>query len=209
MAIRAVIWDLGGVLLRTVDRAPRREAAARLGLTYEQLEDLVFNSDQGRRAQLGEIGPDELWEGVGQALKLPAEDLSWLKKAFLGGDRLDMELVVYIRSLRARHRVGMISNYWKNLRRFLAERLDILDAFDHIVISSEEGVMKPDPRIYRLSLQGLGVVAREAVFIDDNLHNVEGAQAVGMHAIRFLDPVQARADLNTLLNRHEDEGKTG
>jgi epoxide hydrolase-like predicted phosphatase len=200
MSIRAIIWDLGGVLLRTEDRAPRREAAARLGLTYEQLEDLVFNGDLGTRAQLGEMTDLELWEGVRQALNLPREELPWLREAFFGGDRLDGDLVNFVRSLRPRYQTGLISNAWNDLRDFMARRLKIMDAFDHLVVSGEEGVMKPDPRIYRLSLQGLGVEAHEAVFIDDNLRNVEGARAVGMHAVRFLDPEQARRELQELLD---------
>jgi HAD superfamily hydrolase (TIGR01509 family) len=59
--------------------------------------------------------------------------------------------------------------------------------------------MKPDSRIYRLSLQGLGVAPLESVFIDDNPANVEGARAVGMHAIHFQDRAQILADLKNLL----------
>jgi epoxide hydrolase-like predicted phosphatase len=199
MTIRAIIWDLGGVLLRTEDRQPRREAAARLGLTYEQLEDLVFNSEVGRRAQLGLATPADVWEAVRQAHHLAPEELSRLQQAFFAGDRIDRALVEYIRSLRPRYKVGVISNAWNNLDDLLA-RERIAGLFDHVVGSGDVGLMKPDPRIYRLSLQGLAVAAPQAVFIDDNPSNVEGARAVGMQAIHFLGPQQALRDLENLLN---------
>ena len=199
MIIRAVLWDLGGVLFRTADRQPRREAAARLGLTYEQLEDLVFNSAIGTRAQMGQATPDELWESIRQAHRLPPEELFGLQEAFFAGDRLDRDLVEFIRSLRPRYKVGVISNAWSNLGDLLA-REEIAGIFDQVISSAAVGIMKPDPRIYRLALQELAVEAPQAVFIDDNLSNVDGARAVGIHAIRFLDPQQARRDLLRLLD---------
>ena len=73
---------------------------------------------------------------------------------------------------------------------------------DVIVISSEEKVMKPDPGIYHIALERLGVQPDEAVFVDDFQHNVEGAQALGMHAIRFVSTSQTLEDLGKLLD-HE------
>ncbi len=199
MTIRAILWDLGGVLFRTEDRQPRREAAARLGLTFEQLEDLVFNSEIGTRAQLGQATPAEVWEAIRQAYHLSPEELTRLQADFFAGDRLDHELVEYIRSLRPRYKIGVISNAWNNLDDLLA-REGLAPLFDHVVASAAVGLMKPDPRIYILSLQGLAVEAAQAVFIDDNPSNVAGAQAVGMHAIRFLNPGQARRDLEEILD---------
>ncbi len=199
MSIRAVIWDVGGVLLRTEDRTPRAQAAARLGLTDEQLEDLVFDNDLGRRAQLGEIGAQELWKEVGRRLNLPPDKLPWLVNAFFAGDRLDTSLMDFIRTLRPRYKTGVISNAWDDLIRFMTDRWQMADAFDHIIGSADVGLMKPDPRIFRLSLQGLGVEPQEAVFIDDNLANIQGAWAAGLHAIHFQSREQVLLDLKRLL----------
>jgi glucose-1-phosphatase len=198
MPLRAIVWDLGGVLLRTEDRTPRQQAAALLGLSYEQLENLVFNSDVGTRAQLGEINPDELWRHVLDVLGLPAEDRPWLEKAFFGGDRMDDGLVNYVRALRPRYKTGLISNAWNDLRSLLY-RWNIADAFDTVLVSGEVNIMKPDPRIYLLALEKLDVQAAEAVFIDDNLKNVEGACAVGMAGIRFVHREQVLDELARLM----------
>jgi epoxide hydrolase-like predicted phosphatase len=199
MPFRAVFWDLGGVLLRTEDRTPRAQAADHLGLTYEQLEDLVFNSEAGLRAQLGEVSPSELWAFILRSVKLAPEDKPWLYEAFFGGDRMDVELVNFVRSLRPRYKTGLISNAWDDLRPLLV-RWKVADAFDTIVISGEAQIMKPDARIYRLALENLGMEAGESIFIDDNPKNVEGARAAGLAAIRFSQRDQALADLDRLLN---------
>ncbi len=72
MTIKAIIWDLGGVLVRTEDQAPRTALADRLGLSRQELEQTVFESEMGLRAQRGEIDPVGLWEWVGGTLGVPA-----------------------------------------------------------------------------------------------------------------------------------------
>jgi epoxide hydrolase-like predicted phosphatase len=198
MTIRAVIWDLGGVLVRTEDPAPRTEAAARLGLSRAELEHMVFAAEWSDLATLGEISSPELWQNIRRQLKLPPEEIISLQQAFWGGDRLDRELVDYIRTLRPVYRTALLSNAFLDLRSAL-ERWGIVDAFDQLVISSEVGMMKPDPRIFHLALDKLKVAPDEAAFIDDFSLNIRAAQAAGLHAIRFLDPVQVRADLQRIL----------
>ncbi len=200
MAIAAVIWDLGGVLLRTDDPCARQALADRLGISRNDLEDLVFNGDSGDRAQLGEISVAEHWENIRQILRLDENGLVEFQRQFWGGDRLDEQLVAYIRNLRGKYRTALLSNAFSDLRQYVTDRLKILDAFDELIISSEVHLVKPDPRIYQYALQRLGLAPRQAVFIDDLQCNVEGARRSGLHAIHFRQPAQARAELEQLLN---------
>jgi epoxide hydrolase-like predicted phosphatase len=200
MVIRAVIWDLGGVLVRTMDFAPRAALAHRLGMSRTELEDLVFSDGSGKRAQLGEISIEQHWENLRQRLDLTAEEMKDFRGAFWGGDRVDLDLVDTIRSLRSRLKTGLLSNAFSNLRQVVTEVWNFADAFDEMIISSEVGLVKPDPRIYRLALDRLGVAAPEAVFLDDFPQNVEGARVVGMHAVHFQEPAQAQAELLEMLD---------
>lgn len=200
MSIRAIIWDLGGVLVRTVDRTPRARLAEELGLTYAQLEDAVFNAEAGQKAQVGLVSAEEVWRQVAEKLRLPEARIPALQEAFFGGDVLDEELIAVIRDLHRSYATGIITNAFDITRRLVNEVWRIADAFDHIVISAEVGVMKPDARIYRLALDGLGVAPEEAVFVDDFEHNVQGARQVGMRAIHFHSPAQALQELHTLLD---------
>jgi epoxide hydrolase-like predicted phosphatase len=202
MAIRAIIWDVGGVLVRTEDRTTRQQLAARLGMTYEELGRLIFDSPSAVLAALGKITTQAHWESVRKALKLSPEELTAVPDMFWGGDYLDRDLVDYIRSLRPRYRTGLLSNAWDDLRSMLTHKWQIIDAFNQVIISAEVGVTKPDPRIYRIALGRLEVQPYEAVFIDDFAENLEGAQAVGLHTIHFMDPAQARADLEKALGKY-------
>jgi len=203
MAISAVIWDLGGVLLRTEDLSTRQALADRMGKSRTELENLVFDGDSGDRAQLGEISADEHWDNIRRILGLDAAGISEFRRQFWEGDQLDVELVDTIRSLRGRYKTGLLSNAFSDLRQVVTSILQISDAFDQMVISAEIHLMKPDARIYQHALQRLGVAAQEAVFIDDMLRNVEGACSQGMNAIHFRQRSQALAELERLLKGGE------
>ena len=203
MAIKAVIWDLGGVLLRTADLSSRQALADRLGKPRHELENLVFSGDSGDRAQLGEISADEHWENIRRALALDAAGIDEFRRQFWEGDQLDVELVDHIRSLRGRYKTGLLSNAFSDLRQVVTSLLNFSDAFDDMVISAELHLVKPDARIYQVALRRLGAEPEEAIFIDDMLRNVEGARSQGMNAIHFRQRAQALEDLEELLKGGE------
>lgn len=189
--IKAVIFDVGGVLVKTHDHSHRREWERRLDLDDWESEEIVFNSPKGTQAQSGQITNSQLWSWVGEQLSLEDADLQAFRRAFWAGDRLDQALVAYIRSLRPHYQTAIISNATDDLRRTLSSTYPIEDAFDLIVCSAEEQVMKPDQTIYRRTLERLEREPQEAVFIDDNADNVAAAQDLGMYAVHY----QAGMDL--------------
>lgn len=206
--IQAVIFDVGGVLVRTADHTPRRELEARLGLAAWQSEEVVFMGEMGQKAQAGEVTDAELWRWVGEHLALDPAGLDDFRQAFWAGDVLDTELVDYIRSLRPRYQTAIISNATDNLRPVLVEDFAIADAFDLMVVSAEERLLKPDPEIYLRTLQRLNRRPEEAVFIDDNQENIAAAQALGMAAVLFkadMDLPAVLAKLGVLPEGEDDE----
>ncbi len=200
MSIQAIYFDIGGVLVRTEDKAPRTRLATRLGMTFEALEETVFGGENGRKAQMGEITAEEQWAYVCRQVNWPFERWRDLEAEFFAGDRLDNELVDYIRTLHKQYKTGVISNALSDVRTVILNKWRMTDAFDVLVISAEEGVMKPEARIFQIALKTLGVQPAEAVFVDDNIRNVEGARSVGMHAIQFTGPRQVRQDLEHILH---------
>jgi epoxide hydrolase-like predicted phosphatase len=203
MTINAILFDIGGVLVRTEDHTPRAQLAARLGTTYEALANLVFYSEQGLRAQRGEVSAEELWETVRQVLHLSPTEIPEVKRLFFAGDRLDTELLDYIRSLHTRYKTGIISNATDDTRQVIEGRWNMADAFDCIILSAEVGLMKPDPRIYQLAIDRLGVAPAEALFVDDMPVNVEGARSVGLNAIHYRGNGPLFNDLQPLLEGFE------
>jgi epoxide hydrolase-like predicted phosphatase len=198
MTIRAVYFDLGGVIVRTEQPEPRTKLADSLGLTYADIDKLVFENESSKQASLGLITETRHWQNVARSLNQPDSEVERLRTEFFAGDRIDLELVDLIRSLRPAIKVGLISNAWSELRAYIEEQ-NFADAFDDMVISAEVGFAKPDPRIYQAALQNLQVLPAESVFLDDMLKNVEAARKIGMHAIHFVQPDQAIAELKALL----------
>ena len=198
MEIKAVIWDIGGVIMRTEDLGPRDQLATDLGVTREYLNDLVFGGEQGTRAQFGELSQTELWEHVRSELMLAQDEYPDLRERFFGGDVLDTELVDFIRLLKPQFKIGIISNAWSDLPTAL-DNWGIADAFDIVVGSGDEGIMKPDPRIYNLALERLSVQPQEAVFVDDFIENITGARELGINAVHFQSQKQALRELKRLL----------
>jgi putative hydrolase of the HAD superfamily len=114
---------------------------------------------------------------------------------FWSADVINQELVVLIHKLRPNYKVGLLSNAWGDLRQVLDTRIPIGHLFDDLVISAEVGLGKPDPRIYHLAVERLGVQPNEAVFVDDVLANVEAASAIGLNAIHYQNNPQLFSDL--------------
>jgi epoxide hydrolase-like predicted phosphatase len=197
MSIRAVIWDFGGVLVRTADQARRKALAADLGLTLDELAARIFDSEKRLKAQLGQIDGEQHLQSVAAEFGMSRDEL---EAKFFADDTLDQVLMDYIRALRPRYKTGLLSNAMSTLRNLITERYPIADAFDAIIISAEVAVMKPDRRIYQLALEALEVQPDEAIFIDDFADNVAGALALGMHSIRFQSRQQALDELNALLS---------
>src|SRR5512138_737168 len=179
MSIKAVFFDLGGVILRTEFQAPRQQLADQLGMDYDDLNRIVFDSETGIRATIGEISSEEHWAFVLQRMKRPASELAAIRDEFFAGDIVDRTLLEYIRSLRGKYKTGLISNAWSDLRDFIVrEKFD--DAFDKLIISAEVGAAKPKPKIFQIALKQFGVSPKEAVFVDDFKINIEGCEKVGM-----------------------------
>jgi putative hydrolase of the HAD superfamily len=197
--IKAVIFDIGNVLLRTTDLEPRRRWERRLGLPDWALERLFFNSDIGMAAQVGKATADDAWAHVLHELKIDASELPALRRDFWAGDSWDQDLLTLIKSLKPRYKTAILSNAMPDARTNLRETINEA-LFDVIVFSGEEGIKKPDAEIYRRVLARLDVRPAEAVFVDDLPANIEAARALGMHAVHFTAGMNADDVKQVLLN---------
>lgn len=199
MMIKAVIFDFGGVLMRTEDRNPRVQLAARLGMTYDGLNDLVFDSPSAIRAMKGEITAGEHWREVQKKLGMTDAEIEQLQVEFWAGDVLDQGLVNLLRELRPIYETMLLSNAWDDLRKMIEDVWQIDDAFDRMIISAEIGLAKPDLAIFQWVISQLGIEPSQAVFVDDFTHNVAGARAAGWQAIHFQSADQVLDELRTML----------
>jgi epoxide hydrolase-like predicted phosphatase len=199
MAIKAIIWDLGGVLIRTEDFSSRLDLAKDCGLSLNELEHLVFNSESGVKAQLGLITAEQHWKNVANALQKTEISIPDIQQRFWSGDRLDRALIGKIRQQRKEYMTALLSNAFDDLQNMIANVWNIQDAFDEIVISAEVGLMKPDRRIYSLVLDRLALRPKEALFIDDFQTNIDGARRANIKAVQFFSTAQISTAVDNFL----------
>lgn len=192
---QAVIFDLGGVLLRTEDYQPRHKWDQRLGLTPGSVEAVVHGSQAWREAQTGAISIEAYWQAVGSELKLNPWEIGDLRQDFYAGDRFDMSLIRLIKSLRRKKvGIGLLSNNTTDVLDQLSV-LRLRPLFDCCVISADIGVMKPDPKAYQAILDMMQLPGSSTLFIDDSQDNVDGAQRCGMGSIHFTADMDLEAKI--------------
>jgi epoxide hydrolase-like predicted phosphatase len=188
--IKAVILDVGGVLDCAADpaaeEASRRQLAAELGLDLDEMWRLFFQTEPWYLARVGEITDADLWNRNLAPLGIvdPARQAAFLDRLF-AYKQVTPAMRALLRDLHGRVKLGIISNASDKLESLLEEQLDVERLFDVVINSARVGVAKPDPEIYSLALARLDVAPEEAVFTDDQQHNVDAAAELGIHAVLF------------------------
>lgn len=198
--IKAVIWDMGGVILRTNGGESRQELANEYNISLDSLYDLVFNSPSAEKATLGLITEFDHWNSTADSLGFPQKRIQELQERFWAGDGIDKPLLDFIKGLNKNFKTGLLSNAWSGARQYLNQRNACDMVFQYSMFSCEVRLRKPDAKIYRKILELMEVEAKETIFVDDLLENIAGAEAVGIKGIQFKSTDQAIADINSLIS---------
>jgi epoxide hydrolase-like predicted phosphatase len=200
-AVRAVVFDIGGVLEHHGDTGFTARWERRLGLEPGELAGRLRRSRLAKDANLGRVSEAEFGRALGSLFGLDrrrtGELLDDLWNWYAGP--LNTEVADYFRSLRPRYRTAILSNAAAGGVRREEERYRFSAMADVLVYSFEEGIEKPDHRIYLRTCERLGVPPEAALFLDDAEENVAGAREVGMRAVQFRDTAQAIADVEACL----------
>jgi HAD superfamily hydrolase (TIGR01509 family) len=197
---RMVIFDWGGVLMRTEDYSPRQTWDQRLNLTFGSIENIVHGIPEWVQFQRGQITLHEYEQAIALDLGISHDTVHQMLEDFYSGDRLDAQLISLIRRLcNADIPVGLLSNNPSSLRDDLM-KLQLLDLFVPCIISAEIGVMKPDQEAYQACLSPLQIPPHHALMIDDSPANVEGALAFGMAAIHFKSSIDLESQVMNWLD---------
>lgn len=213
--IEAVIFDYGGVL-STTPFSGIAEFERRMGYPEKSLAQLLFGLGASPQGPTEEI-PDHDWHLL-ETGRLTLDDfhgrLVERSEAALGrpldlgvyaqflrelGVGVHWMVVHRVRELRAEgYRTAILTNNVREWGPYWKESIP-LDLFDVVVDSCDVGLRKPDPAIFRLTLERLDVAADCAVFLDDTRRHVEAARQVGLHAVLVRDPLDALAELDAIL----------
>ncbi len=195
---KALVFDFGGVLMRTVDFTPRRRWEVRFGLPELGLAKLVFENPVAKKATVGAADTAEVWDFVAAELRLSDAELAQLRHDFWSGDRVESALTDFVSRQRGHCRTAILSNAWPGVRQFFGT-LPELSVFETMVISAEESIAKPAAEIYQRTLERLEVAATQTVFVDDMVENVVAARTLGMAGVVFESTEQTLSALQQWL----------
>ncbi len=207
-AVDAVLFDYGGVLTvpmrRSIEAWIAEEGIDPASFTSTLKAWLGRNAEAGspiHRLETGELPEAEFDATFAAALRTrsgaPVDPDGVLRRMFARVEE-DPAMWELARDLRAAGTgVAIVSNSWGGGNLYPRARLREL--FEPVIISEEVGLRKPDPAIFALALERLGVPAERAAFIDDAAPNVEGAAALGIRAIHHTDAGTTRAALRELV----------
>jgi epoxide hydrolase-like predicted phosphatase len=201
MTIRAVVFDIGGVLAECEPMDFGRRAEAEHGLAPGSLGAEL--EEVWTAGAIGAITEADVRAALLTRSGLTADQvdalLAEMWRQYLGV--ANTELIEWARALRPAYRTGILSNSFVGAREREQAMFGFDDLVDDLVYSHEVGVSKPDPAIWELTARRLAVEPSEIAFIDDHRPNVESARAFGFSAVLFENTAQAIADLEDLLDR--------
>ena len=198
MPVRAVAFDVGGVLTQAGHVHEVRERwQERLGMTAAEFSAAPAGVDPDGLAFTGLLTESQykarLAAALGQSLAQAGEFM-----ADMCGE-LDAGLFAYAASLRPRYATAILSDAIGGARREYQARYGFAQLVDVIIYSCEVGLVKPDPRVYRLLCDRLAVAPGELVFLDDRPENVQGAGELGIQALLHETTAQSIRMLEALL----------
>jgi putative hydrolase of the HAD superfamily len=196
MTIKALFWDIGGVLLTNGwDREQRAQVTASFGLDAAE-----FTERHKLAAPELELGRMTLAEYMDQTVFYEPRDFSpaEFRAAMEAVSRPYPDSLALARELSAQVRMYSLNNEGRDLNEYRIATCGLQEFLLAFFSSCYLGVLKPSPAIYRLGLSFAGVRPDEAVMIDDRAQNVQAARSVGMHAVQFRDAAGLRQDLAAL-----------
>jgi len=197
--IKAVIFDCGQVLLKYSEDLMIQDIAREFGVASDDIGPLILG-ECVHPLQRGKISERRFWQDIANRL---GEDLPdcyetlW-EREFRAQATIREPTYALVDQLKSKgYKVGMLSNTEISHSRVIRDNFPE-HKFDAYILSNEHGCRKPEPEIYLLTSRELGVEPQEAVFIDDRIKLVEGAQNVGMKGVHYIYHEQLVQDLKAL-----------
>ncbi|HEV2790210.1 MAG TPA: HAD family phosphatase [Solirubrobacterales bacterium] len=206
--IEAIVSDFGGVLTTPL-LAAFAAVQDEVGVSAESLGMAMREGlEEGEelplfRLERGEISEDEFLDRLEDGLESllgHRPHLRNFRQVFFDALDPNEQMIELMRELKAAGlKMAMLTNNVREWEPLWRSMLPVDEIFEEIVDSAFVGCRKPEPRIYELTLERIGMPAEACLFVDDLTTNCEAARALGMRAVRFRDNEQAIAEIRAAL----------
>jgi putative hydrolase of the HAD superfamily len=197
MQMRAIIFDLGRVVLDFDHTIAAQKIARLTDKTPEEIYGLFFDSRLIQSFEEGKISPEDFFGEVKRMLSLPmgfAEFLPIWNGIFFQTDQ-NRQVYTLARGLRGRYRTALLSNVNRLHFEYVHAAFPVFDAFDVLLLSYKLGCVKPDPEIYRRALSIIGTAPQETFYVDDRPELIAQAQELGLCAFVYQGVERLKTDL--------------
>jgi len=183
--IKAIIFDFGRVISAQKPASLFSSYENDLGLEPGTINSIMFDSKAWEDALIGGKTVEEFWQEIGPQLNLNTRTaIDAFRCRYHADEAVNHSVVDLLQRLHGRYKLAVLSNSPPGLSQWLAD-WNLLDLFDTVFCSGDEGVVKPEPAAFKLTLQRLAVEPEEAVFIDDTDEHVAASRKMGLQAILF------------------------
>jgi putative hydrolase of the HAD superfamily len=204
MTIETIIFDFGGVLYNLPNDVQQEEIKALFELekTPELLRMLQNpdGSDMARKIFLGQVPEEMMWTQLAEEHNLSADRIEQFKNLAFSPRQFNQELAEFLGELHKTYQTAILSNAGDQTRHLMVDVYHLDQWVETIIISAEEGMMKPDPAIYQVAMDRLGAAPETSLFLDDDGRNIQAASTFGMQTVRYLSNDQAIQDIRRLLD---------
>ena len=162
----------------------------------------MFDSEAWQDALVGRKTVEEFWHEIGPELGLNSVDeVDAVRHRYRADEEINQGVLDLIHRLHGNYKLAVLSNSPPGLSKWLAD-WNMLNFFKVVFCSGDEGMAKPDPEAFELTLERLGLKPNEAVFIDDTREHVEAARKLGLQGILFTTAEKLEEELDLLLRKN-------
>ena len=204
MAITTILFDFGGVLYKMPDPKGIEKWTKLLGIKNSpEITEMLSNPHESKLVKeicLGKISEEEAWGMIKSKWSVTPGLVRRIRRNFLSKRSLNRKMVDFMASLKENFQLGILSNAGDQSRSLITDVLHLDRHVDQIINSAEEGVIKPDEKIYRIAMTRLDTKPGQTLFIDDYYDNVQAAKKLGMRGILFTENQRTIREIREIID---------
>jgi epoxide hydrolase-like predicted phosphatase len=202
--IKTIFFDFGGVIIKPPNMKWIQRWKDQLGINeHPEILEMLENPHGSQLVQdicLGKAPEDYLWMVMTEKWHINPALLAQIRRRLRSSRQLNRQVLRFMDELKSQYQTAILSNAGDQARQLMEETYRLDRYVDTIIISAEEGVIKPDPRIFEIAMERMSAEPKSSLLVDDFEENVLAARAFGMQAVHFTDTHQAIDEVRALLN---------
>lgn len=203
MQIKTIFFDFGGVIIKQPNANKIARLKKFLGLEIPpDFQEMFENPNQSKLIRdmcLGIIPESRIWEMMAEEWHFRPSIIKRIHRKLHSKRQLNKPMIKFMKHCQENFQTAILSNAGDRTRTLMEDGFNLDKYVDEIIISAEEGVIKPDPEIYKIALDRVGANAKTSLLLDDTMENVLSARQMGMRAIQFINNEQSLSMMSELL----------